>query len=285
MKTSKTTQDFFDIPSIGNHTINTPLVHDQKDGTRALILSDVHIPYHNVEGLKEAVDTGLDAGVDVIILNGDFLDFSRVSSYNKNPDMPRFADEIAMGKAFIAMLREQFPDAKFYATGGNHQDERIENYLERNAPELVDLPELKLENLLKYDEFDIEDYSGSMLTFGDALIGHGDEIRGISGVTPARKALMKFPDASCVITGHLHRGESHFERTYTGKVRHAHVSGHLGEMSPDYMGQAANGWRIGFIIADVVEGETMVDHWVKQDNGQWINVSPVQTSINYNNQL
>lgn len=284
---TKATADFFGIPSEGKHDIVKPLIHNEEDGTRALILSDIHMPKHNIDALMEAVETAQEADVDVIVLNGDFLDFSRVSSYGKSPDMMRFKDEIEMGRMFLSMLREQFPDAKIYATGGNHQDERIGRYLEQNAPELMDLAELKLENLLRYEEYEIEDYSGSLLAFGDAIIGHGDETRGISGIQPARKALMKFPEANCVIMGHLHRGESYAQRTLSGIMRHGHVSGHLGEMSPSYMGQTANQWRVGFIIAEIKEnGRVGVDHWVKEDSddlgdGKWINVSPVQTDITY----
>lgn len=273
---------FFDgFQSLGNHEINTPFKHKTTDGTRALVLSDIHIPYHNIDGIKKAIKMGKKAKVDVIVLNGDFLDFARVSSYGKNPSMLRFKQELKMGRAFLAMIRENFPDATIYATGGNHQTERIGRYLENNAPELMDLDELRLENLLGYDEFGIVDYDGKLLQFGDAIIMHGDEVRGIGGQMPARKALTKFPNVNCYIGGHLHRGESYFERTYTGQVRHSHVSGHLGEMSPGYMGDCANNWRVGFVIAEIEDGTTNVDHWVKQDNGKWSNVSPVQTNIKY----
>lgn len=268
---------FFKHDSQGNHKIKYPIQHPTKSGKRALILSDVHMPYHNVTALEETIKAGVKAKCDVVILNGDFLDCSRISSYKKSPDMMRFKEEIALGNEFLDMIQHYFPKATIYATGGNHQTERLQNYLSNNAYELMDLDEMTFDHLLKYEERGIISYDGRLLQFGDAIVMHGDEIRGISGVTPARKALIKLPTARCVISGHLHRGESYYERTYTGDVRHAHISGHLGEASPGYMGDCANSWRLGYIIAEIdKEGRTRVDHMIKTEEGDWINVSPVQ---------
>ena len=53
-------------------------------------------------------------------------------------------------------------------------------------------------------------YTGRRMTsYGDLLVIHGDEVRGIGGIDPARKAAAKFPGMN-VMCGHTHRGESRF---------------------------------------------------------------------------
>ena len=55
--------------------------HIDVKGSKILVLSDVHIPYHDVEALTLAIDTGIQEQCDTIILNGDALDCHMISEF------------------------------------------------------------------------------------------------------------------------------------------------------------------------------------------------------------
>lgn len=61
---------------------------------RALIIADVHIPFHDLKALKLALDYGKKFSVDAIIINGDLFDFYRISAWEKDPRARSFASEV-----------------------------------------------------------------------------------------------------------------------------------------------------------------------------------------------
>ena len=66
--------------------------HIDVKGKKILILSDVHIPYHDIDALSVAIETGLSEGVDTVILNGDALDCHMISDFVKDPKKRKFKD-------------------------------------------------------------------------------------------------------------------------------------------------------------------------------------------------
>jgi len=44
--------------------------HIDIKGKKILILSDIHIPYHDIDALSTAIQCGIDEGVDTVVLNG-----------------------------------------------------------------------------------------------------------------------------------------------------------------------------------------------------------------------
>lgn len=60
---------------------------------KALILSDVHLPYHDLDALVAAVEHGIKKGIDSIYLNGDILDCYQISRFIKDPQAMSFSDE------------------------------------------------------------------------------------------------------------------------------------------------------------------------------------------------
>jgi hypothetical protein len=47
-----------------------------KDRKKVLIISDIHLPYHDDKALFAALEYGLKEQVDTIYINGDLLDFA-----------------------------------------------------------------------------------------------------------------------------------------------------------------------------------------------------------------
>ena len=88
---------------------------------RLLVLSDIHIPYHNIESLTCAFDFAKQEKPDAILLNGDTLDFFGLSRFSKDPKARSFAHELKTFKEFMDVLKKIF-DAKIYFKIGNHEE-------------------------------------------------------------------------------------------------------------------------------------------------------------------
>jgi len=216
--------------------------------TRLLVLSDIHIPYHNIEAVTLAMQYGKEQDVNGIMLNGDILDFYGLSSFEKDPRKRRFSDELEMGRQFLRVLRKEFNGLPIYYKLGNHE-ERFERYLRIKAPELLDVAEFRMDVLLRFGELGVELIDDMRIVhFGRLNIMHGHEFgRSVfSPVNPARGAYMRAKE-SCII-GHHHQTSSHAEPTMNGKVVNTWSIGCLCELHPTYM--PINKWNRGFAYVE-----------------------------------
>ena len=212
--------------------------------TRLLILSDVHIPYHNIEAVTLALQYGKERNINGIMLNGDILDFYGLSSFEKDPRKRRFSAELEMGREFLRILRKEFDGVPIYYKLGNHE-ERYERYLRIKAPELLDVSEFRMDVLLKFGEIGVELIDDMRIVhFGRLNIMHGHEFgRSVfSPVNPARGLFMRAKE-NCII-GHHHQTSSHAEPSLNGDVVNTWSQGCLSELHPGYM--PINKWNLGF---------------------------------------
>lgn len=219
---------------------------------RHLILSDIHIPYHDEESLTTALEWGLNNDVDAIVLNGDIMDCYPVSSFVKDVGMPSLREEIEMTKAFFGYLRELFPIIPIYYKLGNHE-ERVNTYLLRNAKEFKDVDNLKFENLLSLAEFKIQLVGREIIKLGKLNVLHGHEMGEsvFSPVNPARGMFLK--SKSSTIFGHNHQVSHHSENNINGESTGVWSMGCLCSLSPDYRPYAYTKWSHGFACVDVKE--------------------------------
>jgi len=208
---------------------------------RTLILSDVHIPFHDKAAVEAIVEWGKKWNPDCVLLNGDTCDFYAISRFEKNPTKVDFLGEIDDCRNFLGWLRGQFPKARIIFKEGNH-DERLSSYIAQKAPELYKLPTLKLRHLLtgafgEQPEIPGIEWVGDQakIRAGHLTILHGHEMGKGSiapPVNPARGFFLKTND--CVLAGHLHRTSSHFERSMNGRLIGCFSSGCLCSLSPAY---------------------------------------------------
>ena len=84
-----------------------------------LLISDLHIPYHDNEAIQVAVKYGKKEKVNTVLINGDLIDFYGLSRFDKDPRVRNAAYEIAETKQFLAWLRSQFPKADIFWYLGN----------------------------------------------------------------------------------------------------------------------------------------------------------------------
>ena len=126
-----------------------------KASKKVLVLSDIHIPYHDVDAINAALDYGKQQGIDTIYLNGDIADFYMISQHQKDARFrPSMKQELEMCQDFFAYLRQEFPKVNIYFKPGNHEY-RLERYLILKAPELLGCEEFELDILLKLREYGI----------------------------------------------------------------------------------------------------------------------------------
>jgi predicted phosphodiesterase len=218
---------------------------------KVLILSDLHIPYHEFEAIKVALDYGINAGADAIYLNGDIIDFAKISRWQKDPHAPNVQVEVDMVKEFLYGLTG-FGLPIFYKMG-NHE-ERWNAYLLQNAPELYDLDALQIDSVLGLDELDIVLIDSRVkVSFGKLLVIHGHEFGEsfFNPVNPARGLFLKAKTS--IVAGHNHQTSSHHENDLNDNPTATFSLGCLCNLSPDYRPFAGTKWNHGFAIVDIEE--------------------------------
>lgn len=224
---------------------------------KILVISDVHVPYHDSMAVAKALEKGAQAGVDTCIILGDLLDFHKVSRYRKDRDALEIEDELGMAKD---LLRLMVMDYKwdYYFIPGNHED-RLGAYIADNAPALGGLPGLELGELLELKSMGITYVPGGFIHCGDISFLHGHELHGLGGLDPARKLFNKMKRSA--ICGHLHRPDSFYTRDGAGNLLQTHVVGHLGHKYPEFMPR--NDWQHGCAIVEVPKsGNTKVTNHI-----------------------
>ena len=221
------------------------------DDTKVLILSDIHLPFHDEKALLAAVKEGKRRKVNCIFLNGDINDFYSSSKFDKHPTKSKLIDEIKMCREFLGWLRQEFPKARIIFKKGNH-DEWFDKYLWRKAPELVGLRQVTLEHLVagklenekevKGVEF-LEDQA--KVQAGHLMILHGHELARQTIAIPvsaARKARMA--TGVCTLIGHYHKTSQDNFTNADGTLVSAWSTGCLCGLWPDYA--KVNNWNHGF---------------------------------------
>jgi len=147
--------------------------HLPKSIRKPLVMSDIHLPYHELSAVETAIDYGFKNGVDAIYLNGDVIDFAKISRWEKDPAMMSAPVEVQMARDFLqGLVSLGLP--VFYKLG-NHED-RWEKYILQNAPEFITLPGLQFKAALGLDELEIELIdSRQHAKFGKLSVLHGHE--------------------------------------------------------------------------------------------------------------
>lgn len=221
-----------------------------KGHKRVLILSDIHVPYHNIPSITAALQYAKKSKPDALLLNGDTIDCHRLSRYTKDPKKRNFKLELDTFKALFEVFEREL-SCKIYFKIGNHE-ERYENFLYEKASELVGIEEFEFTNILKARARGIEIIGDKRPMKLNNLWGiHGHEyVGGISApVNPARGLFLRSKVSS--FQGHNHQTSEHTEPTLTGKMVTTWSLGCLSELHPQYM--PLNKWNHGFAEVDLDE--------------------------------
>lgn len=220
-----------------------------KAATRILLLSDIHVPYHNINSITKAIEYGKSKKVNAIVFNGDTVDCFALSRYEKDPRKRGFAEELELTRQLLQVFRKEFDGVPFYFKLGNHE-ERYEAYLRTKAPELLGTSEFTLDSLLRLGELGCDFIQDKrIIKAGKLNILHGHEF-GRSVFSPVNPARGYYTRAKAsVICGHNHQTSEHTENNLEGKVVTTWSTGCLCEMHPQYM--PINKWNQGFAYVEV----------------------------------
>jgi predicted phosphodiesterase len=218
------------------------------NGERLAVISDVHIPYHDEEVMQQWYRDASEYEPSVIVINGDLLDFYRMSRFEKNPAVRDTAFEIDQAHEFFAWLTERF-EAKIVFKEGNH-DERWAKYIWNNAPEFSKFSQFSLEQVLLLEEFGV-DHVGEkrIIKAGDLNIIHGHELYGGGGIQPARSMMARMN--ANALAGHNHRTSQFTQNNFEGNHMACYSTGCMCELFPEY--SRINGWNHGYAFVDVYE--------------------------------
>ncbi len=85
-----------------------------------LLISDLHIPYHDIDAITIALEYGVEHKVNTIFINGDLIDNHKVSRFESDPKKRSVKQEFDATKQFLVALRQIFPNAEIYWLKGNH---------------------------------------------------------------------------------------------------------------------------------------------------------------------
>lgn len=222
---------------------------------RGAVVNDIHAPFHDPDAVALATKLLRHYDPDVLIYNGDALDFYGLSTYDKNPARVwRLQDEIdACHVDVFAPFGGATRRARKIFLPGNHEL-RLRKYLWRH-PELFGLKVLELPALLELDRFGIE-YAELCVLVGDVLeISHGTRVSKWSGMTAkAEQELRRYGIST--ITGHVHRA-GRFQTNTGGIDRIGQEAPCLCSLEPEYMHKPD--WVQGVTFFDVRSGALRID--------------------------
>lgn len=222
--------------------------------TTIVFLPDFQVPYQDKRAVAALQQFVADYQPDKLICVGDEADSPEPSRWNKGT-AGEYAGTLQKGldetHQLMAGFRDALGDKPFHVMRSNHGD-RIQNYVRRYAPALDSLRSLAYEQLLGYDELDIQ-YHTRMYNFARGwAVAHGDEGNLIR--TPGGTALGLAKRAGVsVICGHTHKlGIQHDHSAYNGRTTRTLFGVEVGHMmdlkKAGYLKTGGANWQAGFGI-------------------------------------
>jgi hypothetical protein len=193
--------------------VGAPAIHIQPRPSTSVhttaISSDWHIPYHDPFAWRAWLRLVADRRPNRIVLLGDILDLSSMSSHGGPSEAPHAEPEIRAGRDALSQVRDVSPDSELWWAEGNHE-ERLRRQVAANLPTATGL--LSLPELLHLDTFGCGWWPfPEKRYFGEVAYKHACG----EGIHYMHNALIA-EDCSLVI-GHTHRPKT--ERKITGSGR------------------------------------------------------------------
>ena len=240
---------------------------------RAVVIGDNQIPFHDPLATDLFFKFLGDYKPDVIILNGDVIDFYKLSHYTRSP-LHKFSlmDEIHQTQQFLLQLRQLCPNAEITWIEGNHEF-RLKSSLLHIPDEdlkafLLQHGSLQMESLFELDALRIKyvglpdhfaKWSDCYTEYEGFLIGHFNKVNQHAGYT-ARAIGDKY--GKSIIQNHTHRVGSNIKREFHGLVKSYEI-GSLCSLRPSYM--TFPDWCQGWGIIETHEGVSSFYQIVLED--------------------
>ena len=248
---------------------------------RAVILSDIQIPFQDEKALEVALKILRDAKPDKVILLGDMLDLAPYSKFVQEPEWALGVQQsINRAHQLLATLRKLCPSAEIAVLEGNH-DQRLPRDMKVNstkslrlkrADQLDKWPVMSVPYLTAMDSLDIEwvgGYPANRYWINDNLqVRHGQRVTSAGSTAK----LVSDDERVSTIFGHVHRIETHMKTVQTrtgGKTSGAYSIGCLckidGSVPSTKSGYDLDGnpienyenWQSGFAVVEYEDGDSV----------------------------
>jgi len=223
---------------------------------RYLIISDLHVPDHDIKTLKLIYKFINFYKPDYLDILGDFINFTKISKFDTDVYYTtNLSDEIQEGRDVLADLvsisRKANENVVITYAMGNH-DDRLVKYLGRNADQLAGLS-IDEEYILSIPHlFDLKKLgvkfvpSHKILQRHGTTFTHGTNTRIKSGFA-AHANIDKFGTSG--FSGHSHK-LSHVTRTQSGNTKFWIETGCLCNLTPTPTYAVHPDWTQGFATAE-----------------------------------
>lgn len=215
------------------------------------VVNDIHFPFQDDEALFRAIEILKKEKPDVIVINGDLVDFWEISKFNRVPHFGKMLkEELALASSFLSDLRQDHPQARIIYTEGNHEF-RIKSYVINNAPALYD--ENFLPDFLKLNDLKIEwvgtragaaRWVDTYINIEGIYIGHFNAVSQKSGYTVT--GIMDKKGAGNFVQAHIHRAAIVWKRGIDHKQYFGVENPCLAKLDPFY--DSTNNWAQGLTI-------------------------------------
>jgi len=236
------------------------------DHRKTLVLSDIHLGFHDRDAIETAIKFGRKSKVDAILLNGDILDFYGLSRFDKLKSNVTLRKEIRLARELFRLLRQTFPEATIYYKEGNHE-ERFGKELNSNnstLKELSNLEEMSLEYLLHCDVHKVQKvHNRQLIQLGKLNIYHGHEIGG-GGVHVAAGLVNK--TNSNILCGHWHKTQTATKTRLNDYPIAGFAVGCLCKLNPYWLPN--NQWNHGFAMVEKYNDGTFTVENLRIINGK-----------------
>lgn len=225
------------------------MYHSDVSWKTALIVPDVHVPYHHKKAVETVMRVGEIVNPNEIYFLGDLADFYFCNMHGaKHPETQQMAKvEVDAVNEFLDEWDARFPRQRKHYIEGNHEY-RLERWLIAKAPELFGVTDWEM--LFKLDRrsrWTVHPYRLSQLVpiLNTDLYARHEPKSMSSPKASATKSLVS------LVYGHIHRIEKYVTRTDDDK-KILHCSpGWLGDIKYDkifgYVKSQPN-WNLGFAI-------------------------------------
>jgi len=218
---------------------------------RIAILGDQHARFEDSATIEAVNHFLVDFQPDVIINNGDLVDFTALGTYRKSlGERASMSEDVVAAQSILWTQRQLFKDARIILVEGNHE-ERLQRYLLDNAAELADMKALTIPRILNLADYDVE-YLGP---YGQGFDWHGVFIYHGTRLSPhsAYTARAEYGDTGTSgVSGHVHRLGAHYVTDRAGE--HVWLEGGClcnldgDNMPPSYRGPRIHNWQQGFTV-------------------------------------
>jgi predicted phosphodiesterase len=212
---------------------------------RILIISDLQIPFHDPRLVTNLIGFVKRYKPDQVVSIGDEIDFPSVSRWERGT-IGEYAGTIGRDRDMTVKILEQLRVNDVVRS--NHTD-RLFNYIANQAPALMGIPELKLENFLRLPELGITYHKKPMPIAPNWIAVHGDHgrISQVAGQTALKQALQH---GKSVVCGHTHRlGLTHATEASGGVIGRILTGLEVGnsmQFSKAHYTHGSANWQQGF---------------------------------------